>query len=93
LFRIIVLGDSDIDYGAGGDGGREKNGREFYLGCWSAVAMGDNIEIQFAWYGMGRYALQGGTYQAFIFGEEDCNTSINFAHSQLNEHCGDGCGA
>lgn len=29
-----------------------------------------------------------GAYQAFVFREKDGNTSINFAHSQLNEHYG-----
>jgi hypothetical protein len=39
---------------------------------------------------MGKYTLQGRAHQAFVFGEEDCNTSIDFTHRQLDEHCGDG---
>lgn len=32
---------------------------------------------------------EGTAYQAFVLGEKDSNTSINFTHGQLDEHCED----
>lgn len=33
--------------------------------------------------------LAWGAYQALVFCEENCDPSINFAYSELNEHCDD----